>query len=211
MSSSPCTSPNSLTMLRLKVSQTSWSSASALSRDAVRKQTFYWRTLLKWKRRESVKFETVRIWVENCVEWSEVGSALYLIPSTLPISPAGSTSNHTLVQTFCLLTAYSLLSVGVWICKKHAKPGSGYLCNFLSDLSLPHKTSSLKHLDFPFCALGYMNPCEKLWLGREAGQRPEASQMVVFGAGVSTQGLLWPKALPLCELTEQLRSSLGTS
>lgn len=134
-----------------------------------------------------------------CWMITEDDNALYLIQSTLPSSPAGSTNNCTLVQTSHLLTACPLLSVGVWLCKKRAKPGSGYLCNFLSDLSLPHKTSSPKHPDFPCCALGHTSPCEELWLRREAGQSPETSQVVVFDPGFSSQGLLWPEALPCCE------------
>lgn len=62
---------------------------------------------------------------------------------------------------------------------------------------LPHKTSNPKHPDFPCCALGHVSPCEEVWLGREAGQSPEASP-VMFGAAFSCQGLLWPAALHCC-------------
>lgn len=62
MSSSPCTSPKSWSMLVLKVSQISQLSASAQSQCAMKKQVFYWRALLRCikRRAQSLKLRPVK-------------------------------------------------------------------------------------------------------------------------------------------------------
>lgn len=69
MSSSPCTSPKSLSMLVLKVSQTSLLAASALSQCAMKKQVFYWRALLRCikRRTQSLKMRLVKFSLK--IEW----------------------------------------------------------------------------------------------------------------------------------------------
>lgn len=88
---------------------------------------------------------------------TEDGNAL----SALPSSPAGGTNNPTLVQTSHLLADVPpLLSVAVWTCKKHAKPGTACLRGFLGDRPLPRQTSNTPiFLAAPWDA---PSPCEEV-------------------------------------------------
>lgn len=79
------------------------------------KQTFYWRALLRWikRRTESLKLRPVKLNLKIVMNDHRAWPCSVSQP-TLPSSPAGSTP----AQTLHLLTACTLLSVGVWICKK---------------------------------------------------------------------------------------------
>lgn len=96
---------------------------------------------------------------------TECGHALYLIQSTLPSSPGGS----TLAQTFHLLTACTLLSVGVWICKNVQNHTVGTCVAF--SVIVPIKPSALNTV-FPLCVLEHKVPvksCDWEW-GRAVQQ-----------------------------------------
>lgn len=201
MSSSPCTSPKSFSMLVLKVSQTSLLSAPALYQCAMKKPAFYWRALMRWikRRTESLKLRPVKFSLKIVLNDHRTWMCS-VSQSTLPSSPAGNTR----AQTLHLLTALS----GCWICKDVQNQAVD-IYGFFSDLPLPHKTSSLKHW-FSFMCPGTQGPCVELWLQSEAGQSPAASLVVIFGAGFfqSRPPLTWSSAL-LWELINHFRSLLG--
>lgn len=137
---------------------------------------------------------------------TEEGNVLYLIWSGLLISTARTVrtrlvqASHLLEHTHSIPLAFSRCSN----LQKHAKLGSGYLCDCLSDSPLPHKTSTPLKPGFPCCALGRVSSCEEVWLGRKA-----ESKVVVFGAEFSLKAssdleelcLVWGINRAVCILT----------
>lgn len=73
--------------------------------------------------------------------------------STLPCNPEGI----TLAQIFRLLTACTLLLVGVWICKNVQNQAVGTCMAFSVIFPFPIKPPA-SNTDFPLCVLGHMVP-----------------------------------------------------
>lgn len=195
MSSSPCTSPKSLSMLVLKVPQTSLLSASALSQCAMRKQAFYWRALLRWIKRKtkSLNLRPLKFSFKIVLNDHRAQPCSVFHPIHFAKQPCRQYTSSDIPFAHSMHLAFSrCLNMS-----KCVKPGCGYLCiTFSVIFPFPIKPPA-SNTDFPLCVLGH-SPCEEFWLGRESGQSPAASLVVVFGAGFSSQDLLCPEALPCC-------------
>lgn len=139
-------------------------SASALSQYAMKKQAFYWKALLRWieRRTESLKLSPVKfslkIVLNDHSAWLRSVSQ-----STLTCSPVGS----TLAQTFHSLTACTLLSMGVWICKTVQNQAVDTCMAF--SVIFPIKPPAA-NTDFPLCVLGHTVPVKSCDWGVRQGR-----------------------------------------